>query len=319
MKKFKSLPVVISMIMATLISGIFMSCTKDENYIETPPTITVHLYIVDSVNVSRYVVKQKSRATRAFLMTRAASGSSTATNFAPEAMPTNFTAYFVAASNEDGYTAGALIKIIKVTAGDNSITLPNIAYHIYVTNYTSTNTLTENNTNKVERAVTGIRNSFPTGTTTLYLWGELTNSTTFSNGTVKVDMKNPYAAIAILKNNFVTGATYNGFNNAAGGSGTYATDDKFWYYLYIEPQIGPNNKETGTNTAVSLQNIAGGKKSFNLFDNSIIADYIYQYTITDNKSGCGLNINVDSFKGTYSYTLNGGDDNGTYTNPATTN
>ena len=110
--------------------------------------------------------------------------------------PESYTAYFVSAETKGQYTLGQLIKTITVNEGTQTVTVPKLKYDVYVTNYQK-----EGNWFTWNDAVAQL----PLSSEALYLFGKNTiDYSATDNGTVEV--LNPYAAVMVLDNQYVTGA-----------------------------------------------------------------------------------------------------------------
>lgn len=199
-------------------------------------------------------------------------------------IPTSYKAFFVAAENTDVYKKGSIIKTCDVSFGDNLISLPDIKYNIYITNYNPS-------VPSDEAGIKSLLSSIPQSSTTLYLTKEDDNVIFHSNKQISETLVNNYAAVCIAANQFVTGAQYNTPASTNEGTEVYKLNGN-WYYLYIRA----DNDKAMTNTTVWIKNIPYNTGSYQLAE-SIKPNYIYQYTLTDNTS-TGLKIIVAPFAGT---------------------
>ena len=86
-------------------------------------------------------------------------------------LPTSFKAYFVSADATPYYAKGSIVKIANVVTGDNSITLPDIKYNVYVTNMESN--LKVDNTKDKEVNISSIYKSFPESNDFIYLYSDV--------------------------------------------------------------------------------------------------------------------------------------------------
>ena len=99
------------------------SCTKKEIVQNNGDgLVSVSMDLSSGVNVSRV-----SRASNDFVAT----------------VPTSYKVYFVSAEKTEEYNKGDIVKTADVVLGDNKITLPDIKYNIYVTNYVPSTPATE--------------------------------------------------------------------------------------------------------------------------------------------------------------------------------
>ena len=217
-----------------LLAVVFASCSKDEQQVIIIENITVQF----STKTLLDVVELPSFGTRAI------------EDFTP-VYPDQYKAYFVSNETKGQYTKGQLIKTVDVVSGTQSITIPKLEYNVYVTNYEQEGVWYTWN-NAVEQ--------MPQTSTTLYLYGK--NNIDYSvvtEGTVEV--KNLYAAVMILNNEWVTGIPY-----------SYDTGMKYgtmglWYYLYI--------RNDNTNTKVPVVQAYNGNYTLK---ETIEANKVYQYT-----------------------------------------
>ncbi|MCH3994248.1 MAG: hypothetical protein LKE54_04220 [Prevotella sp.] len=215
-----------------------------------------------SSNMGKSAVNSANTSLTRAAATRAGSTDSNG-NFVPGVDEgTTYTAYFVAATTGNGYTEGNIVSIksgLRTEEG-NSVKVPNIAYNIYVTNYSDgtggtisslnvgdafTSAFTEKTIETAAAVTTGnstssvkipLPNTLPAeATTSLYLFGETTTkATTGSTGfSATVNLYTPYAAVAVSQaNDIVTGVSYGAADNKTNyeTTGTSSTD---WYYMYI--------------------------------------------------------------------------------------
>jgi len=209
---------------------VFASCADD-----TPPTakyVTVNLQIGgdSTLNISGgstsfdYSSSAKEFIKKPISATRAVVDGINIPDFVPE-VPKKFTAYIVASDiNNEGW----IIKeyTAEVHTGSNNVTIqaPNheVSYRVYVTNYPQ---------NLIDWYIwPDALKQMPESSPTLYLYGK--SKLTFTSNindrgvlTGEVKMINPYAAVCVYKNEYVTGAPYD-YNHTTTLSGN-------WYYLYI--------------------------------------------------------------------------------------
>lgn len=212
---------------------IFASCTDDTTPV-TAKYITVDLQIGgdSTLNLSGGSTSfDYSNSTKEFIEKPiVATRGSDIADFVPE-VPKQFTAYIVAS---DIYSEGWIIKkyTAEVHTGSNYVTIQapdhQVNYTVYVTNYPQ---------NFTDWYIwPDALKQMPESTTELYLYGKSKlNFTSNKNGggvlTGEVEMTNPYAAVCVYNNNYVTG-------NPSDWSGTTALSDN-WYYLYINCFWGP--------------------------------------------------------------------------------
>lgn len=213
------------------------------------------------------------------------STTSTSTNFSAK-LPSQFTAYFVAAEATSEYTQGAIVRKVSVSTGSNNISVPAIKYHIYVTNYAPTADKDINQESDVE----ALENSIPRDTT-LYLYGrsDADFSSTTSTANATVALTNHYAAVCVANNGHVKSVCYKDGTETT----NYALDStKQWYYMYVK---APTDGTTNTDFTVTVENLAGIPDGTEYtFSENVTADNIYQYTV--NEKG-GLIITVNAFEG----------------------
>jgi hypothetical protein len=234
------------------------SCTKKEIVQNDGGMISVNMDLSSGISVSK-----KTRAAADFTSN----------------IPTSYTAYFIAAEKTEVYNKGDIIKTVPVSLGDNKITLPDIKYNIYISNYLPSIPANESD-------IKSMIESIPVSSSILYLVKEDDNVIFHSTKTITETLENNYAAVCILNNSFVTGAQYNTPPVNSFGTATYTLSGD-WYYLYI--------KGNSTNTTVWLKNIPYNTGSYQLAE-TIEANHIYQYTITDN-TNCKFIVKVDPFAG----------------------
>jgi hypothetical protein len=197
----------------------------------------------------------------------------------------------VAAEATSEYAEGAIVRKVTVSSGSNSISVPAIKYHVYVTNYTPKSSLDADKTTNQEDTVKAIEDNLPQSSTTLYLFGESDAdfSSTTSTANVTVQMTNHYAAVCVASN-YVKGVT----NTDTDTQTSYSLDStNLWWYIYVKvPTTTATTNFTITVRGLSESGIADG--STRSFAKEISADNIYQYTI--NETG-GLIITVNAFDG----------------------
>jgi hypothetical protein len=329
------------------------SCSNDSDLTnstvssETVGDVTVSLNINPGVKVSESnssmaqsttgsASKTLTRAamTRGDASTSSANANNPTSSFTPT-LPSSFTAYFVATTDEGDYKAGEIVRTATVSTGSNSLKIPAISYQIYVTNYTPSADITggsfkagssDNTEVYVDSLKAGeegkanlerLEANLPTSSTTLYLFGDSTAdfSTTTGTTTATVRMVNHYAAVCVAHNDFVNAVAYDTDSKNADNITTYNDGGSAnWYNLYIRVNSVVSDAGT-TNSSLTLANIAGlsansktgdgkitkttdGVFTF-LLDKTIAANNIYQYTINDNYSGgANLTVTATAFNGT---------------------
>jgi hypothetical protein len=294
------------------------SCSQDSDLTnktassKTTDSVTVSLNLNSGIEVS----ESQSPISRA-ASTRA--DATSPANFAAT-VPTKYTAYFVAAVKTDEFAKGALVRIVDVNTGSNTISVPAIPCNIYITNYTPETALSVNATTDAEASVKALEDDLPMSSTTLYLFGK-TGGVDFSKATsASVTLTNHYAAVCVQNNtnansvNYISGVAFNGT-----GSITYLANTAYvldtntpWYYLYIKATDTSNtalaNTSATSNSTITLNSSAFPKDLQNStwpLDKDITAANIYQYTVSPTNGGQGatLTVNVNAFTGS----LQGGD------------
>jgi len=185
--------------------------------------------------------------------------------------PTSYKAYFVSAENKGDYVTGQLITTITVLPGQNTINIPKLKYNIYISNYEK-----EGSWYTWEDAV----NQLPVSSDILYLYGK--NAIDYSSVTTgTVDVKNPYAAVMIKKNDIVTGIPTH-YDNA---DSPYVLVTGNWYLKYI--------RLATTNTKVPVKYAYVQNYTLN---EPITANKIYKFTLIGVGDTDGnLNVNVETF------------------------
>jgi hypothetical protein len=221
------------------------------------------------------------------------SATSTPANFSAD-LPSQFTAYFVAAEATSEYVQGAIVRKVTVNTGSNSISVPAMKYHIYVTNYDPANSLSTDKNSNQESAVKALEDNLPQNSTTLYLYGESDAdfSSTTSTANTTVALTNHYAAVCVA-NSHVESVNYKTSTTSSQGDTAYKLNSEdTWYYMYVK---APSSGTTSTGLTIKVKdfsNIPDGKEY--TFSEDITADNIYQYTV--NEKG-GLIITVNAFDG----------------------
>ena len=249
-------------------TGLLENSTNNNNVtiqLRAEPEVTEHISSFEKTNTGK-------------IFTRAGETSSDSI-FTP-ILPSTFKAYFVAAENKGQYQAGSMVKTVVVNDGTNDITVPAMKYKIYVTNYDIDNI--QNNSD--------VEASLPESSSILYYYGSDEKDLDSSGIIVDIALTEPYAAVAIYKNNCISSAPI------YKDSSTYSSTGN-WYYLYIR------NSETSTKIPVS---IAGNGTSTYALEKDISPKHVYQYTLSKSTTSTegSLNITVNGFSNTYNSTIN---------------
>ena len=188
------------------------------------------------------------------------------------ALPSSFTAYFVANEDKGQYRAGDLIQTEIIGSGANSLTVPKMEIAIYVTNYEGIATLADNWytwPNAIEQ--------LPTTSHNLYLYGK--NTINFDNTlTGEVDVYNHYASVMILNNKWVAD-----YPQSYDSSQLYESVTAEWYNLYI--------RLSNTNPKVPL-NLVNGNQNYTL-NREIEANRIYQFIFNGDVATDTRNLTVN--------------------------
>lgn len=191
-------------------------------------------------------------------------------------IPQTFTAYVVANETKGQYTTGQVIKSIQVAKGMNQVSLPEMSLSIYVTNYDNPNSdeMQPNswytwNDNKEQLPMT-THNLFYVGSTS-------EDFSTTSSATV--NLENPYAAVLIKKNNWVSSTPSSHYTNQE-----YFLDTPTqWYIIYT--------RGNNTNTKVPI-NIPGNPNQNYTLSRTIEPNKEYLYTINGNVLEDDGNLNI---------------------------
>ena len=235
------------------------SCTKNTHITYEIENVTVQLNSKELLSVVQKQMGSKAKATRA----STSSTSTSATDDYEHVFPTGYKAYFVSKEAKGEYTVGQVVKVIDVTAGSNTITIPKLNYEVYVTNYVE-NDGTENKPYAWYKT-TGI-SVLPAHSNQLYLFGKGDiDYSKVTEGTV--ELTNPYAAVMIRKNQWVGVPTYNyGDPHPA----YTLTPSGVWYLLYIK----------GNNTQTTIPITIPGYNSGNYqLNRPIEGNKEYRFTI----------------------------------------
>lgn len=220
---------------------LFASCSKNETYNIVVENVTVQF---NSKEILETVVKPFAKR---------ASVSASASEYQHK-FPESYKAYFVSKETKGEYTAGQVVKVIDVTAGGNTITIPALNYDVYVTNYEKDGLWYTWN-DAVQQ--------LPQSSTELYLYGKNNiNYSQVKEGTV--ELYNPYAGVMIENNRWINGAP-----KYYGDGKDYASVTGY-YLLYI--------RGNNTNTQVPI-NIAGNPNNSYTLNRPIEANNIYEFKI----------------------------------------
>lgn len=194
-------------------------------------------------------------------------------------IPNEFQAYFVSKETRGQYVEGQVVKVIDVVTGNNSFSIPELEYDIYVTNYV------QGDETEPYAWYTWSNNigQLPTGSDELYLFGTtVIDYKEVDSG--EVVLENHYSAVMISDNAFVTGYPEHYTSNQQ-----YVQANTDWYLKYI--------KSNTTNTGIPIY-INGYSSTIYTLNEPIGANKIYKYTIDgnvqDNEDG-GLTVVVESF------------------------
>lgn len=260
---------------------VFASCSKDDPTPSTVKYVTINLQIGGDSTLSLSgggTSFDYSNSTKEFIKpisaTRAVVDGVNVPNFVPK-VPKTFTAYLVANENTTTYPSGKdnaqVIASVTVHTGSNHITVPAMKYKVFVTNYSNGNEKTDNGWSNWYTYPDALAH-LPAGSTTLYLYGK--SDLDFTNGAVgEVRMTNPYAAICVYKNKYVTG-------NPSDWSGTTALRGD-WYYLY-KNCFWEGSEQISLGMEIPITYINSSRQTVNrssyIYD-TISANYIYQYII----------------------------------------
>lgn len=191
-------------------------------------------------------------------------------------VPQTFTAYVVAQETKGQYVQNQVIKSIQVTEGMQQVTVPKMKLKFYITNYNHL-TSDEMQPNAWYSWSDAIQQLPQTSQNLFYLGSE---SEDFNlNSSITVQLENPYAAVMIKNNNWVSSAPSSYDTNENYFLGTNSN----WYVLYI--------RNNDTNTKVPI-NIPGNPNQHYTLKRSIEPNKSYQYTINGNVLEDGGNLNV---------------------------
>lgn len=233
----------INSLLAVLVLTVLFSCTKTEIYNYEIENVTITLDAQELISkVSKPFSKQASVGKMA----------TTNTDFS-HAIPNQYKAYFISNETKGQYTKDQIIKVVDVSEGANEITVPKLKYRVVVTSYYdfSDSELRYQNT----------KEALPKSSDKIYLYGE--NNIDYSVTTTgTVEVKNPYAAIMITNNQWVTGTP----KYYTDGNKEF-TSVPNWYLLYV---LAPVQGSIGVpvDTQQGIYNI----------NNRFESNTVYQYT-----------------------------------------
>lgn len=237
----KNLTVKLSTLLA-LVLLVTSSCTKNETFIYNIENVTVRF---NSNELLETKVKPLGKL----------ASTNPSTSEYEHVFPSSYKAYFVSKQTKGQYTEGQVVKVIDVVAGGNTITIPKLDYDVYVTNYTHSAEKWYTWNNAIEQ--------LPQSSHVLYLYGK--NRIDYSTVTEgQVELTNPYSAVMIEKNQWVSGIP------TFYGDGKDYASVTGWYLNYI--------RTGNTNTKVPIS-IAGNPNQNYTLTRTIKANEIYQFTI----------------------------------------
>ena len=181
-------------------------------------------------------------------------------------VPQTFTAYVVAQETKGQYTQNQVVKSIQVTEGLQQITVPKMKLKFYITNYDKPN---HDEMQPYAWYSWGTaKEQLPQTSQNLFYLGSKFQDFN-SSSSITVELENPYAAVMIKDNNWVSSAP-----------SSYDTNENYfldtntnWYVLYI--------RNNNTNTKVPI-NIPGNPNQNYTLIRSIEPNKSYQYTINGN-------------------------------------
>lgn len=228
--------------LAILGVALFTSCTKNETFVYNIENVTVQFN-------SKELLETKVKP-----LGKSASTNPTTSEY-EHVFPTSYKAYFVSKQTKGQYTQGQVVKVIDVVAGGNTITIPKLDYDVYVTNYTHSAEKWYTWNNAIEQ--------LPQSSHVLYLYGKnrIDYSTVLEG---QVELTNPYSAVMIEKNQWVSGVP------TFYGDGKDYSSVTGWYLNYI--------RTGNTNTKVPIS-ISGNSNQHYTLNKPIKANEIYQFTI----------------------------------------
>lgn len=192
-------------------------------------------------------------------------------------VPQTFTAYVVAQETKGQYTQNQVVKSIQVTEGLQQITVPKMQLKFYITNYNHP-TSDEMQPNAWYCWNDAIQQLPQTSQNLFYLGSEFEDFN--STSSITVELENPYAAVMIKNNNWVSSAP----SSYDTGENYFLDTCSNWYVLYI--------RNNNTNTKVPI-NIPGNPNHHYTLSRSIEPNKSYQYTINGNVLEDDGNLDVE--------------------------
>lgn len=242
---------------------VFASCTKNYNY----------NYEIENVIVTLDAQKLVTKVIKSPMLL--ASTTPLPDQEYSHIFPSEFKAYFISKETKGQYQQNQVVKVIDVTEGGNTITIPALDYKVIVTNYTLTNTNNLLNQNKEQ---------LPKTSKVLYLYGDNNiNYSTTTTGTVEV--KNDYASLQVFKNEVTP-------------ESIFQTNQVFlktpnWYVVYLRNQNGGEN--ISTNVQIPVKKLNGQVDNYNSSQAFpvLTANQVHKIIFTnDVGDGEGGNLNV---------------------------
>lgn len=192
-------------------------------------------------------------------------------------VPQTFTAYVVAQETKGQYTQNQVVKSIQVTEGMQQVTVPKMQLKFYITNYDNPNS--DEMQPDAWYAWADAKEQLPQTSHNLFYLGSKSEDFS-SSSSIIVQLGNPYAAVMIKNNNWISSAPSSYYD----GNQEYFLDiPSNWYVLYI--------RNNNTNTKVPI-NIPGNPNQHYTLSRSIEPNKSYQYTINGNVLEDGGNLNV---------------------------
>lgn len=249
-------------LLIAITSLVFFGCSKDE--------LNQHQQYVENVEVQfstdRIITSSQNFSARVTEKMATAYATTQSTDLSYEhKLPNTFTAYFVAKETKGQYTKDQIVKEIVVNAGTNTIEVPKMNLHVYVTNYSK-----NGNWFTWPDAI----EQMPMTSNEIYMIGDdLIDFNTVTEAAVEVF--NPYAAVMIMNNQVV-----NGIPKSNDTNDDYTRVSDHWYNLYIRMDY--------TNTMVPIS-IVGNPNDLYTLNRPIEANKIYQFELSgkllDNAGG----------------------------------
>lgn len=191
-------------------------------------------------------------------------------------IPSEFTAYFIANETKGEFTKGELVETLTVNKGDNRITIPMMELTVYVTNF---NKKGEWYTNSKAVEV-----HLPKSSDKLYLFGSKDiDYSDADNLAESIDLLNPYAAVMIKNNQWLTGTPVVYSDGRAKYSLVGQEDENGhkWYNRYI--------RLSTSNTGVPLKHLDSEYKIDHALEANMIYQFIFDGSVPVTNDG-GLNV-----------------------------